>query len=88
MTLARLSRRLGYPARDISNAINRCTGENFSRFINGFRIEHASKLLKETDLPITEIMLEAGFVSKSSFNTEFKRIVGQTPSQFRAERPN
>jgi AraC-like DNA-binding protein len=31
-------------------------------------------------------MFDAGFVSKSSFNTEFRRIVGQTPSQFRAEK--
>jgi AraC-like DNA-binding protein len=30
-------------------------------------------------------MFEAGFVSKSSFNTEFRRVTGKTPSQFRAE---
>ena len=84
MTLARLSRRIGRPSREISTVINRCTSNNFSRYINGFRIEHAKQSLKETDLPVTEVMLEAGFVSKSSFNTEFKRVTGQTPSAFRA----
>jgi AraC-like DNA-binding protein len=60
------------------------TGENFSRYINGFRVRHAQAALRETELPITEVMFDAGFISKSSFNTEFRRIVGQTPSQFRS----
>ena len=88
MTLARLARRVGVPSREISGAINRATGENFSRYINQYRIARAKFLLVETDLPITEIMFEAGFVSKSSFNTEFRRMTGQTPSAFRtAEKP-
>lgn len=84
LTLVRVARRLGVPSRDVSQAVNRCTGENFSRTVNGFRIRMAQEMLTETDLPITEVMLSCGFISKSSFNTEFKRVVGQTPSQFRA----
>lgn len=85
LTLARVARRLGVPARDVSNAVNRCGAENFSRTINGFRIRSAQAMLNETDLPVTEIMLSCGFVSKSSFNTEFRRITGTTPSEFRAK---
>jgi AraC-like DNA-binding protein len=84
LTLARVARRLSVPVRDVSNATNRVTGENFSRYVNGHRIRHAQRALRETELPITEVMFDAGFVSKSSFNTEFRRVVGQTPSQYRA----
>ena len=83
LTLARAARRLGVPARRLSEAVNRVAGTNVSRHINSFRIEHAKRLLSETDLPVTEVMLEAGFLSKSTFNTEFRRITGQTPSAFR-----
>ncbi|WP_375571636.1 AraC family transcriptional regulator [Ahrensia marina] len=83
LSLARVARRLGVSARDVSNAVNRCTSENFSRMINGFRIRNAQAMLRDTDLPVTEIMLSSGFVSKSNFNTEFRRVSGQTPSQFR-----
>jgi len=83
LTLARIARRLSVPARDLSGAINRVTEENFSRFINGYRIAYARRALLETDLPVTEVMFEAGFVSKSNFNTEFRRVTGVTPSQFR-----
>lgn len=87
LTLVRVARRMGVPARQVSNAVNRCTGDNFSRYMNGFRVRYAQKLLHGTDLPVTEIMLEAGFVSKSSFNGAFRRIVGLTPSQYRARKP-
>ncbi len=86
LTLARVARRLSVPVRDVSTAINRITGENFSRYINGFRVRHAQDVLRDTELPITEVMFDAGFISKSSFNTEFRRIVGRTPSQFRSDR--
>ncbi|WP_286192536.1 AraC family transcriptional regulator [Stappia sp. BW2] len=88
LTLARVARRLSVPVRDVSVAINRVTGENFSRYINGFRIRHAQDALRATELPITEVMFDAGFISKSSFNTEFRRITGQTPSQYRSGRAN
>lgn len=88
LTLARVARRLSVPVRDVSTAINRITGENFSRYINGFRVRHAQDALRETELPITEVMFDAGFVSKSSFNTEFRRITGRTPSQFRSDKLN
>jgi AraC-like DNA-binding protein len=84
LTLARVARRLSVPTRDLSGATNRVTGENFSRLINGYRIAYARRALLETDLPVTEVMFEAGFLSKSSFNTEFRRVAGLTPSQFRA----
>jgi AraC-like DNA-binding protein len=85
LTLARVAKRLSVPSRDLSGAINRVTAENFSRFINGYRIAYAKGALLETDLPVTEVMFEAGFLSKSSFNSEFRRVTGLTPSQFRTQ---
>lgn len=83
LTVARLGRRLGVPARSVSSAVNRVTGENVSRYINHLRVQHATHLLESTNLPVTDVMLESGFLSKSSFNTEFRRIAGNTPSDHR-----
>ncbi|MEO1407813.1 MAG: AraC family transcriptional regulator [Pseudomonadota bacterium] len=83
LTVARLGRRLGVPARSVSSAVNRVTGENVSRYINLRRVQHAILLLETTNLPVTDVMLESGFLSKSSFNTEFRRITGRTPSEHR-----
>lgn len=79
LTLARLARRLHVPEKRVSAAVNRATGGNVSRHINGWRIRHACGLLDE-GRSVTEAMLESGFNTKSNFNREFRRITGETPS--------
>jgi AraC-like DNA-binding protein len=82
LTLARLAKRLHVPVKRLSTAINRASGENVSRFINGFRIRRACERLAVGD-NVTTAMLEAGFNTKSNFNREFLRVTGSTPSAWR-----
>ncbi|KXJ50772.1 MAG: AraC family transcriptional regulator [Thalassospira sp. Nap_22] len=81
LTLARISRRMGRPLKQISMAINTTTGENVSRYINKYRIDHACRMLDAGE-NVTNTMLESGFNTKSNFNREFLRITGKTPSQW------
>lgn len=83
LTLNKLARKLGIPARHISRAINATRQCNVSQWLNGFRIEKAQDMLRQPQLKITYIMLETGFISKSNFNREFMRITGKTPTAFR-----
>ncbi|AZZ92798.1 helix-turn-helix domain-containing protein [Hahella sp. KA22] len=83
LNLNRLARRMGIPSRRISAAINRVYGRNVSQIVNEFRIDEAKRLLQETDLPVTSLLFEAGFQTKSNFNREFQRVAGMTPSDYR-----
>ncbi len=83
LTLARLARRLGLPAKVLSAAVNRTTGENISRHVNARRIRHACELLGQGE-NVTAAMLASGFNTKSNFNREFLRVTGKTPSAFRS----
>lgn len=83
LILDRLARRAGIPARQISAAVNRVHGRNVSQVVNEYRVEEARRLLAETAAPVTEIMFEAGFQTKSNFNREFLRVTGQSPSDYR-----
>ncbi|MGR4052030.1 helix-turn-helix domain-containing protein [Kosakonia cowanii] len=83
LTLDLLARKWVIPARQISRAVNAVRGCNVSQWINGFRIHYAQHLLLTTDAPITSIMLDAGFATKSNFNREFVRISGVSPTAFR-----
>ncbi|WP_137135834.1 AraC family transcriptional regulator [Rhizobium sp. FKY42] len=85
LSLAKLARRVGAPARDVSAAINRATGLNVSQFVNNRRIREVCRLLQETDQPLTTIMLDAGFATKSNFNREFRRLMGMSPSEWRSK---
>ncbi|MGX1925269.1 helix-turn-helix domain-containing protein [Vibrio sp. NH-7] len=85
LTLSKLSRKLGYPAKQISIAVNQVHQRNISKLINEYRIQHAQKALVETKDSITQISLSSGFQTKSNFNREFSRVSGMSPSQYRKE---
>jgi YesN/AraC family two-component response regulator len=86
LTLDQLASRLSLKPRILSQTINEILGQNFFDFINRFRIKEASRLLTnppDEKTTIQEIYYEAGFHSKSSFNTLFKKYTGLTPREFR-----
>lgn len=84
LPLSRSAKRLGVPARQLSQAINKLYGASYTQYLNDIRVEKAKSLLqKNTDLPITEVFLSAGFATKSHFHREFSRCTGMTPSEFR-----
>jgi two-component system response regulator YesN len=55
------------------------TKENFSEYLEKLRIDLAMKLLKSTDMNISDISLEVGYNSPLSFRRAFKKIHGTTP---------
>ena len=71
LTLARLARVLQVPVKQLSGAINRSTGDNVSRYVNGYRIREACRTL-EGGASVTDAMLGSGFNTKSNFNREFR----------------
>lgn len=77
---------LELPVKDVSSVINKHFGTNFFEFINSYRVEEAKRLLADpahAEMTILDILLESGFNSKSAFHRFFKRLVGQSPSEFR-----
>ena len=83
LTLSRLARRLGLPARAVSQAINRATGLNVSHYVNQYRIAAAAEALTTTTGTIETIAQDSGFLSRSNFYREFQRIHGVTPAAYR-----
>lgn len=89
ITLEQAGRILVIPARQISQAINRIYGGSFSQYLNDCRVKAAQVLLCDhSDMPITELMQEAGFSTKSNFNKEFLRVTGLSPSEYRKKAEN
>lgn len=87
LTLLDLSRSLGTSNHKLSQLLNAELGENFYDFVNRYRVTEIKARLEDdgnSHLTILSIGLDAGFNSKSSFNSVFKKKVGMTPSQYRA----
>ena len=65
----------------------RVTGLNFTAYVSRVRIERAKSLLLNPNLRISEIAFEVGFESLTHFNRVFRKIVGQSPSDYRGKLP-
>ncbi|MBT8178122.1 MAG: AraC family transcriptional regulator [Eudoraea sp.] len=59
------------------------TNKTFVQFVNEYRLVHASKLLAEQPLSISDVCFESGFNNFSHFNKSFKAFTGQSPSEYR-----
>jgi AraC-like DNA-binding protein len=86
LSLDELARQVKISSKELSVLINHIMGLHFFDFVNEYRINHAMQILSDnnqTDLTVLEILYEVGFNSKSSFNTEFKKRTGLTPTIYR-----
>jgi AraC-like DNA-binding protein len=61
------------------------SGVNFTDYVSRVRIEKAKDLLLNPNLRISEIAYEVGFQSLTHFNRVFKRILGQSPTEYRGQ---
>lgn len=67
----------------ISRVISACSGMNFPRFINSYRVRYSMELYKQDNkLKVTEMALRSGFHSAVSYNMAFKVCTGQTPGEW------
>jgi AraC-like DNA-binding protein/ligand-binding sensor protein len=62
----------------------RHTGVSFTEYVSRLRTEKAKKLLLNLNLRVSEIAYEVGFQSLTHFNRVFKRILHESPSEYRA----
>jgi AraC-like DNA-binding protein len=61
------------------------TGINFTDYLSRVRIEKSKNLLLNPNLRVSEIAFEVGFQSLTHFNRVFKKILGQSPTEYRGQ---
>jgi AraC-like DNA-binding protein len=85
LTLTQLSESTRIPKHQISQAINSCYSGNFFDLINDYRVDAFKQLAGQPDkkhLSLLGIAQEAGFNSKASFYSVFKKKTGMTPAEY------
>lgn len=83
-SLTDLAELFGYNAKYLGRVFKSRTGTTINAYCNALRIGEAKRLLKETEMRITEIALETGFNNISYFNYVFVRQTGVSPSVYRS----
>ena len=85
ISLEEVAGRLGITPEYLSTLFNREMGENFSTFLRKFRISHAKRLLKGTDMKVYEIAEEVGYTDPKYFARVFKEELGISPGDYRQQ---
>ncbi len=86
LSLPKLAASMNMSVHELSYLLNEGFEENFFQFVNRHRVEEAKQLIKNPKfdhLSMMGIAYEAGFNSKTTFNTAFKKMVGCSPTTFR-----
>lgn len=86
LTLVELADQLGWSRYRLSAVLNEGVEKSFFDFINAYRVAEVKRQLREPKyrtVTLLSVALDAGFNSKTTFNTVFKKFEGMSPSQFR-----
>ncbi|HEY7774174.1 MAG TPA: AraC family transcriptional regulator [Marinagarivorans sp.] len=83
LSMQKLAKHISTSPNYLSQTLNETLGMSFFDYVNKYRVDVAKRWLATGDQTVLDVAMGAGFNSKSSFYTAFKKAVGQTPSQFR-----
>ena len=85
LSLNKLSEQVEILPNYLSQVINERYGKNFYDFVNSYRVEEFKNIVQRTEnrnKTLLALALDSGFTSKASFNNFFKKLSGQTPSEY------
>lgn len=83
LTLEEVGNHIGLNATYFSSIFKKECGINFIEYIMNVRMEKAKELLRETNLNISTICEEVGYVDLKSFTKCFKKNAGVKPNEYR-----
>jgi AraC-like DNA-binding protein/ligand-binding sensor protein len=85
ISLQEIARASGLSAPYFSTIFKEEMGENLSSYLNRMRVEKASYMLRETDLPLSDIAADCGFEDQSWFSKIFKSYTGVSPGKYQGQ---
>lgn len=84
LSLETLAQRAGFSAIYFHKCFKASVGMTLREYVEAQRIKHATMLLVQSDMTLTDIAYECGFSSQSYFSYAFRRKMGMTPREYAA----
>ncbi|MDN5724661.1 MAG: AraC family transcriptional regulator [Propionibacteriales bacterium] len=85
LTIEQHAARLGLSVRELRAVVQRVRGQTPKRYLLQVRLERASTLLSRTDLTTRAVARMCGFNDPAYFSRLFTRLIGRSPSAYRAD---
>ena len=85
ISLISTARHVGMSAAHFSTVFSQTAGRPFISYLTNLRMERAKKLLRETNMRLTDIAMEIGYNEPNYFSHVFRKTVGMTPKEYRQQ---
>jgi AraC-like DNA-binding protein/ligand-binding sensor protein len=85
LSLTQVAKAVNMSSYYFCKMFKKIVGINFTDYVARVRIEKSKNLLLNPNLRVSEIAFEVGFQSLTHFNRVFKKILGQSPTEYRAQ---
>lgn len=85
LSLGQVAKAVNMSSYYFCKMFKKVAGINFTDYVARVRIEKSKNLLLNPNLRVSEIAFEVGFQSLTHFNRVFKKILGQSPTEYRAQ---
>lgn len=73
----------GASERRLNDEFKQTTGLTVHDFVRSTRMRYAMSLLSQTDLAVTSVAAESGYINPANFATAFRQYSGFSPSTYR-----
>lgn len=73
----------GYNEKYITTFFKKASGSSLKSYILNRKMELAKAMLTDTNTPIAQIGYDIGFSDNHNFSSAFKKVTGQSPSEYR-----
>lgn len=83
ITLEKIAKKNHYSVGYLSRLFKKQAGVTFTEYLTNCRLEYACKLLRETELSVTQVCAEAGFSDRTKFHKLFTQKTGTTPLKYK-----
>jgi AraC-like DNA-binding protein len=84
LSLGQVAKAVNMSSYYFCKTFKKIIGINFTDYVARVRIEKSKNLLLNPNLRVSEIAFEVGFQSLTHFNRVFKKVLGQSPTEYRA----
>lgn len=83
ISMQELARTMNYSEPYFCKLFKQCFNKNFTSYLTEFRVEEAKKMLEQPTVNVKEIGKAVGYGDSNYFAKVFKRITGQSPTEYR-----
>jgi AraC family transcriptional regulator of adaptative response / methylphosphotriester-DNA alkyltransferase methyltransferase len=84
LTVDAVAHSIATSRRQLQRVLDECGGLTFRSLLTRVRMREASRLLRETTLPVADVARQVGYRQPAQFAKTFRRLYGQVPSVYRA----